>query len=66
MDQLVAELRAFSNSEGGTILVGVSDSGEIVGLDQLQVQKLNQDISMPVPSRLIHHQRFDEEHRLWR
>jgi ATP-dependent DNA helicase RecG len=45
VDQLVAELCAFSNSECGTILVGVSDSGEIVGLDQLQVQKLNQDIS---------------------
>lgn len=36
---------AFSNSEGGTILVGVSDSGVIVGLDRLQVQRLNQDIS---------------------
>lgn len=45
VDQLAAELCAFSNSEGGQILVGVSDNGDIIGLDQRQVQKLNQDIS---------------------
>jgi predicted HTH transcriptional regulator len=45
VDQLAAELCAFSNSEGGKILVGVSDHGDIVGLDQQQLQKLNQDIS---------------------
>jgi predicted HTH transcriptional regulator len=26
-------IAAFSNSEGGTLLIGVSDSGEILGLD---------------------------------
>jgi len=45
VDQLAAELCAFSNSEGGRILVGVSDNGDIVGLDRSQMQKLNQDIS---------------------
>ena len=44
-DQLAAELCAFANSEGGRILVGVSDNGEIVGVDQQQKQNLNQDIS---------------------
>ncbi len=45
VDQLAAELCAFSNSEGGRIIVGVSDNGDLIGLDQQQVQKLNQDIS---------------------
>ncbi|MCL6638752.1 MAG: ATP-binding protein [Firmicutes bacterium] len=31
-DELAAEMVAFSNSEGGTLLVGVSDRGEILGL----------------------------------
>lgn len=28
------EVVAFANTEGGTIYIGISDDGEIVGLDQ--------------------------------
>ena len=45
VDQLTAELCAFSNSEGRRVLVGVTDLGDIIGLDRKQLQKLNQDIS---------------------
>lgn len=31
-DDLAAEMVAFSNTEGGTLVIGVSDKGEIVGL----------------------------------
>jgi ATP-dependent DNA helicase RecG len=31
-DDLAAEMVAFSNTEGGTLVIGVSDSGQIVGL----------------------------------
>ncbi len=31
-DDLAAEMVAFSNTEGGTLVIGVSDKGEILGL----------------------------------
>lgn len=44
-DAVAAEVCAFSNSNGGTILVGVKDNGEIAGLSLEQVGRLNQLIS---------------------
>jgi predicted HTH transcriptional regulator len=41
IDSLVAEICAFSNSNGGNILAGVSDDGEIIGLSIEYVKKLN-------------------------
>jgi ATP-dependent DNA helicase RecG len=41
IDSLAAEICAFSNSNGGNILVGVSDDGEIIGLSIEYVKKLN-------------------------
>lgn len=45
IDSLAAEICAFSNSNGGNIIVGVSDDGEIIGLDKEEVHKLNEWVS---------------------
>lgn len=39
------EMVAFSNAQGGIIIIGVSDSGEIVGLTDERIRELNQIIS---------------------
>lgn len=44
-DSLAAEIGAFANSEGGRIIVGVSDSGDIKGLTKEEVKRLNQTVS---------------------
>jgi predicted HTH transcriptional regulator len=44
-DSLAAEMVAFSNGEGGTILIGVNDNGTIAGLSADDVRRLNQLIS---------------------
>ncbi len=41
-DQLAQEIIAFSNSMGGTILVGVADNGEIKGVTDDDIRRLNQ------------------------
>ncbi len=38
-------MAAFANSEGGIILIGVTDNGSIVGLSQREVNRINQIIS---------------------
>ena len=43
IDALAVEISAMLNSDGGQIIVGVSDSGEIIGIEG--VHKLNQWIS---------------------
>ena len=43
--QLAAEVVAFSNGNGGQILIGVKDNGEISGLNQNDISRLNQLIS---------------------
>lgn len=42
---LAAEMVAFANSQGGKIIIGVSDDGDITGLSQEDVARLNQLIS---------------------
>jgi len=51
IDKLSAEIAAMANSEGGTILVGISDDGEIVGVEDLP--KLNQWISNAASQKII-------------
>lgn len=45
VDSLAAEMVAFSNANGGKILVGVADDGQISGLTKEDIQRLNQLIS---------------------
>ena len=44
-DALAAELAAFANSGGGTLLIGVDDDGTIAGLDAAEARHLNQMLS---------------------
>ena len=44
-DSLAAEMVAFSNSEGGRIFIGVSDTGAAIGLASHDVSRINQLIS---------------------
>lgn len=52
INQLSQEFCAMANSEGGFVIIGVSDSGVIKGLLAEQIHKLNQWISN-VASQLI-------------
>ena len=44
-DAMTAEIVSFLNAKGGTIYLGVSDSGDILGLDGESVRRINQMIS---------------------
>ena len=44
-ESLAAEMVAFANSEGGTLLIGVADDGSTPGLGQEDVPRVNQLIS---------------------
>ena len=44
-DALAAEMVAFSNSEGGTILIGIADDHSLVGVAREALGKINQLIS---------------------
>jgi ATP-dependent DNA helicase RecG len=44
-ESLAAEMVAFSNGNGGKILIGVADDGMIVGLTKADIHRLNQMIS---------------------
>lgn len=51
-DRVVREVAAFANSEGGTLYIGVSDEGRVVGLadcdgDALRVQNMIRDSIKP-------------------
>lgn len=39
-------IAAFSNTHGGTIFLGVNDNGEIIGLDNKDLDKLQKDLSV--------------------
>ena len=44
-ESLAGDLVAFSNSKGGQILIGVSDSGGVVGLSPEDIRRINQLVS---------------------
>lgn len=44
-DSLASEMAAFANSEGGTLLIGVADNGDLEGLSAADVARINQLIS---------------------
>jgi len=45
VDALASEMVAFSNSEGGRLLIGVTDGGNIRGVTRSEVGRINQLIS---------------------
>ena len=45
VDALASEMVAFSNSEGGQLLIGVTDRGNIRGVTRSEVGRINQLIS---------------------
>jgi predicted HTH transcriptional regulator len=45
IDALASEICAFSNSNGGKIIVGVCDDGKITGLKKEDIHKLNEWVS---------------------
>jgi ATP-dependent DNA helicase RecG len=46
-DKALEDLAAFANTEGGTLLVGIRDDGEIVGTtaDDREIQRLAKNVS---------------------
>jgi predicted HTH transcriptional regulator len=45
IDQLAVEISAFANSQGGLLLVGVTDTGDIRGIGKEELSQLNSWIS---------------------
>ena len=45
VDSLAAEMVAFSNSRGGFIFIGISNTGDLIGLSPKDVDRVNQLIS---------------------
>lgn len=41
-EKLAVEIVAFLNSDGGNIIVGIDDFGEIIGLNDKQIREINQ------------------------
>ncbi len=44
-NRLAEELVAFSNAEGGLLVIGVTDKGAVLGLEDVQLSRINQLIS---------------------
>lgn len=45
IDNLAVEISAFANSQGGQIIIGIDDQGQITGLTSEEIRKLNQWVS---------------------
>lgn len=52
-ESLAAEMVAFSNTQGGRIIIGVDDDGTITGLTRADIQRLNQMISNTASQSVI-------------
>ena len=50
INALAAEIGAFANSQGGKIIIGIADDGEIIGINDLN--RLNQMISNAASNKL--------------
>jgi predicted HTH transcriptional regulator len=58
VDALAAEMVAFSNNEGGRILIGVTDAGEVKGVPRSDVGRINQIISNAASQHVRSHPGF--------
>ena len=52
-DKLAMELVAFSNAQGGMLIVGVRDDGHISGLSKEDIQRINQLISNTSNTKVV-------------
>lgn len=67
-NSLAAEICAFANTNGGRLLIGIGDSGEIVGIIDEELNSLNQMISNITtnnikPPIFVHTQLFQIENK---
>ncbi len=52
IDRLAVEMSAFANSDGGFLIVGVSDKGELTGIEREEAGRLNQWIANAAASKI--------------
>ncbi len=52
IDNLTVEISAFANTEGGKIIIGVSDKGGLTGLSHEDIHRLNQWISNAATTKI--------------
>lgn len=52
IDALAVEISALANTDGGMIIIGVADTGELVGIGKEDVSRLNQWISNATSNKL--------------
>ena len=60
---IAQEMVAYSNSEGGKIIIGVTDFGDLAGLTSKNIREINQHISKAAsqhvkPPIIVHTQNF--------
>ena len=51
-DSMADEIAAFANAEGGTILIGVDDNREIIGIELEKLDSVEKTVNVP-PANLI-------------
>jgi predicted HTH transcriptional regulator len=52
IDNLAVEISAFANTDGGKIIIGVSDRGKVIGLSPEDIHRLNQWTSNATTSKI--------------